>query len=290
MDEIVVTQEDLQMAKLAEAEEPKNKRESELALYHAFKKDAGPSTFQPLYRSFKPFIAKAARGNIVGSPLPASAHMAQAAQSFYDALRTFNPSKGSLHTHVYTTVKEKGKRLNYKYMNIGYIPEARITKYQLFQNTIQMLKDTLGREPSTNEIADELKWSPKMVETLRSEIRKDYVMDEIMSEAHPFAHSDKAMEMFHDLHPTLIPPHQLVLEYAQGMYGRPQLNKPNGGPDLPKISKATGLKIPQIRSALKTISRKAKEYLGQRYIEDELGDVEHQNDEEREPTQHGFFE
>lgn len=265
---------DLEMAKLADAEEPISKKTQELQMFSAFKKSPVPETFQPLYRSFKPFLFKAARPNMIGSPLPQSAHMATAAQSFYDALRTFDPKKGSLHTHVFTTVREKGKRLNYKYQNIGYIPEARITKYQLFQNTVTMLKEQLGREPSTTELADELKWSPKMVETLRNEIRKDLILDEMRSSLTPVTKSDKAMQMFHDLHPNLIPPHQLVLEHALGMYGKPILNKPNGGPDLIAIAKATGLKAPSIRSALKTITRKAKEYMGERVILEELGPEE----------------
>jgi hypothetical protein len=262
---------DLELAKQAEAEEPESKKTSEMALYHAYKKDPGPHTFQPLYRSFKPFIIKAARGNMIGSIIPQSAHTARAAQSFYDALHTFDEKKGKLHSYVYDAVREKGKRLNYKYQNIGYIPEARASKYQLYKNTVHMLKEGLGREPSTSEVADELKWSPKMVETLRKEIRSDLVLDEMRAENHPFARSDKMMEMFHDLHPNLLPTHQLVLEHAQGMFGKPMLTKPSGGPDVAAISLATKISAPKIRSALKTITRKAKEYMGEHIIESELG-------------------
>jgi hypothetical protein len=238
------------------------KREDETKLLSNFKKDPTKANFMPLYQSFKPWIYKAARPNMFGSPIPQSAHMAYAAQSFLDAIRTHDPKLAPFRIHAYSTVLNKGKRLNLKYQNIGYIPEARATKYQLFNNTIAMLKEMLGREPSTLEISDELKWSPKMVETMRKEIRKDLILDEAKSEAFTLARSDKAKQALQDLQYSLIPAHQVVLEHAVGLNGKPAMLKPNGGPDLGAISKATKLSVPQIRSALKTITRKYKQYQG----------------------------
>lgn len=265
---------DLEMAKQAEEELPADRRAEELKLYHAYAKNPVASTFQPLYRSFKPFLYKAAKINMVRSPIPQSAHVMLAAQSFHDALRTFKPGMRSLHSHVFDTVREKGKRLNYKYQNIGYIPEARNTKYQMFQNTIHRLKEELGREPSTMELADDLHWSPKMVETLIKETRKDLILDEMLAETHRANNSNAATQLFQDLQYGLIPPHQLVLEHAVGLNGKMPLIKPSGGPDIGGIAKATGLKVPQIRSALKTITRKVKEYRGQQIITTSLGEEE----------------
>jgi DNA-directed RNA polymerase specialized sigma subunit len=238
-----------------------SQRETGLKLLAAFKKDPSKETFTPLYQNYKPLIYSASRSNTFGSPLPASAHWAQATQSFLDATRTFNPSIGApFHIYAYSTIQNKGKRLNLKYQNIGYIPEARATKYQLFNNTINLLREQLGREPSTLEISDELKWSPKMVETMRKEIRTDYLMDEGKAEVHSLVKSDRAKQALQDLQYSLIPAHQLVLEHAVGLNGKAALLKPSGGPDLNAISKATKLSVPKIRSALKTITRKYKQY------------------------------
>lgn len=269
---------DLDFEKLAieaAAAEPVDRKKAELALYHAYKKSPAPETFQPLYRSFKPFIYKAAMTNMVRSPIPQSAHTMLAANSFLDALRTFDPTKGaSLHTHVHRTVQEKGKRLNYKYQNIGYIPESRATKYQLFQNTENQLKDYHGREPSTLELADELKWSPKMVETLRKETRKSLVLNEALSEGKAISHSNKAVQMFQDIQYQLSPPHQLVLEYVAELNGRVAPTKKGGGTDLGALAKQTKLTVPQIRSALKTITRKAREYRGSQIIDELVPDYD----------------
>lgn len=238
-------------------------REAGLKLLDAFKKSPSPETFTPLYQNYKPLIFKASRPNTFGSPLPPSAHWALATQSFLDAVRTHKPDLAPFHIHAFTTILNKGKRLNLKYQNIGYIPEARATKYQLFNNTLTLLREQLGREPSTLEIADEIKWSPKMVETMRKEIRTDYLMDEGRSELHSLIKSDTARQALQDLQYGLIPAHQLVLEHAVGLNGKAALTKPSGGPDLQAISKATKLSVPKIRSALKTITRKYKQYEGQ---------------------------
>lgn len=261
--EVEPTAEDWALSKQAAEEVPTTRRQEDMKLFAAYKKDPSPDTFQPLYRAFKPFLMKATYPNMNRSPIPQSVHVGFAAQNFHDALQKFNPAKGaSLHTHVHGWVREKGKRLNYKYQNIGYIPEARATKYQLFQNTVQMLKDLHGREPSTLELADEIKWSPKMVETMREEIRRPLLLDETMAEAYKMKEHDSSKQLLYDVHYGLTPPHQLVLEHVAELYGRKAPVKPGGGTDLNALSKVTGLKVPQIRSAFKTITRRVNEYRG----------------------------
>ena len=210
-----------QMAKeAAEALSP-TRRQEDLALYHAYAKSPSPGTFQPLYRAFKNFIFTAAQPNMRRSTIPQAAHTMRAAQSFHDALRTFQPGKRSLHSHVFDTVREKGKRLNYKYQNIGYIPEARAAKYQLFQNTEHMLTEMLSRPPSAVELADELHWSVKMVETLRRESRRDLVLNEAHMENQAVNTARAVPQEIQDVYYNIIPQHQLVLEHLFPLSGKP---------------------------------------------------------------------
>lgn len=248
----------------------KSQRDREHSLLMSFKRAPGQETFAPLYQAFKPLIFTAAKTNMYGGPLPESAHMAYAAQSFLDSVRTWDPNKGSFRTHAFTTVMHKGKRLNLKYQNIGYIPEARATKWQLFNNTVALLRDSLGREPSSHEVADELRWSIKDVETMRKEVRRDLVLDEGYAESLSFAKSDKTLQAARDIMYSLIPQHQLVLEHALGLNGKVALTKPSGGADLNAISRSTGLTVPKIRSAFKTITRKLKTYRGETQVGAEL--------------------
>lgn len=261
-DQLLKLEEEWMIKEGVSPEELAKKRKEEESLLKAFKSNPSKDTFMPLYQSFKPWIYKAAYSNMRGSPIPQSAHVAYAAQSFLDAIRTHDPKLAPFRLYAYTTVLNKGKRLNLKYQNIGYIPEARATKYQMFNNAVNMLREQLGREPSSHELSDEIKWSVKDVETMRKEIRKDLVLDESKAEAFTLAKSDRAKQVFQDMMYSLIPAHQTVLEHAIGLNGKSALVKPSGGPDLGAISKVTSLPVPKIRSALKTISRKYKQMEG----------------------------
>lgn len=246
----------------ASMEEIKVRRKDEAALLDVFKKNPGQETFMPLYRSYEPMIRSAAYRNMAGSPLPESAHMALAAQSFMDSIRTWKPGMAPFHHFAYNTIFNKGKRLNLKYQNIGYIPESRATKYQVFNNAVSLLKEQLGREPSSHEIADDLAWSVKDVETMRKEVKKDLVLDEGLSEGTSLFRSNATVQAARDIMYSLTPQHQVVLEHLMEFNGKQLKLKPSGGPDLAHLSKATNLPVPKIRSALKTITRKLKSYRG----------------------------
>jgi DNA-directed RNA polymerase specialized sigma subunit len=248
-------------------EEAAKRREDEAKLLAAFKKNRSKDTFTPLYQSFKPLIIRAASKNMIKSTIPASAHIAQAAQSFLSAVDSYDPKKRAFASHAFDTILQKGKRLNYKYQNIGYIPEERTSKYGNYLRTVSFLREELGREPSTIELADELKWPIKRVEMLREEDKKDLVLDE-MKGGVALQHSDKAMQVLHDINYELTPEHSVVLEYAAGMNGRPMLSKPGGGADIPAIIKATKLPEHKVRNAFRAITRKFREHRGNQLAEE----------------------
>ena len=104
-----VTQELIKLG--ATADELKDKRAKETDLLKSFEKSPSQSTFMPLYQSFKPLILKAAQRNMFGSPIPPAAHVAFAAQSFLDATRTHDASKGGFATHAFNTVFQKESAL-----------------------------------------------------------------------------------------------------------------------------------------------------------------------------------
>lgn len=254
------------MKEAAPASDLKKTREQEHQLLYAFKKSPSKETFMPLYTSFKPWIMKAAQRNMFGSPIPQAAHMAYAAQAFLDATRTYDPSKGTFHQHAFNTVSNKGKRLNLSYQNIGYIPESRATKYQAYQTAQYLLQEQLGREPSAIELADEMALPVTEVERLRKEVRQDLVMrDDHIMKGPAFAQSDKALQLARDIQYDLIPKHRVVLEHVTGINGITPLTRPSAaGPvaDIHAIARATKLSVPEVRSAMKTISRKLSENLG----------------------------
>ena len=237
------------------------KRKKEHDMLAAFKKTPSQDTFMPLYTSMKPLVMTAALRNMKGSTIPQAAHTAFAAQNFLDSIKTYEPSKGSFRTHAFNTVFEKGKRLNLKYQNIGMIPEHRATKYQVYQTALHLLREDLGREPSTIEIADECGMPVSQIETLRNEVKRDLIAQEhIVSKGLGFAQSDKAMQVARDVYHSLEPKHQVILEYTVGLNGKDPLVKPTGYSDIKAISKASGVSMAEVRNARKIFKKKFLDY------------------------------
>jgi len=243
------------------ADEVSDRKKQEHALLEAYQKNPSQATFMPLYTSMKPLISSAAFRNMKGSTIPQAVHTAYAAQNFLDSIKTYSPNKGAFRVHAFNSVFEKGKRLNLKYQNIGYIPEHRSTKYQVYQTALHLLREDLGREPTTVEIADESNMPVHEIERLRKEVTKDLVTQEhLITKGMGFAQSDKAMQVARDVLYSLEPKHQLVLEYTLGLNGRSSLVKKTGGADVSAIAKAAGISIADVRNARKVIKRKFQDY------------------------------
>lgn len=233
-------------------------KSDELSLYNKWRKTGEKEDFQELYMSMKPLIYKAARNASYGSNIPESAHKAYAAQSFYDALRTFDPSKGgALGTHVFGSVSQKAKRLNYTYQNLGKIPEPRAAKVGLYQNEYSNLRDKLDREPSTSEMADQLGWGISEVSKIQREIQKDLALSEGIEE-HAYIETPIEDERLDYLYPMLGSEAQNVYDYILGKHGKARMVKHNGRIDYDRIAERMGCSSSKVRSLHKDIVDKFK--------------------------------
>lgn len=229
--------------------------ENELDLYKKWKQTGDKQAFQDLYRSMKPLIYTAAKKASYGSNIPESAHKIYAAQNFFDSLRTYDPSKRQLKSHVYEWVEQKAKRLNYQYQNLGHIPEPRAQSVGLYQTIYSNLRDELGREPSQAELADRLQWGLKDVANIQKEIRKDLAIMEGTQEV-PIVQSRRDEEMLDYLYYELPPEEQVVYEYIFGKHGKQAMIKPGGKVDYDRIASQVGFSVSKVRSLAANIGKK----------------------------------
>jgi hypothetical protein len=227
----------------------------ELDTFNKFKKTGETKYFQQLYTSMKPLIYKAAEGSTYGSNLPLAAHRVYTANVFLDALKTYNPNSGAaLATHVYAAVKNKSKRLNYEYGQLGAIPEPRAIKVGIFLNETANLRNELGRSPSAAEIADRMNIGVREVTRLQKEVTKDLGMDEGTTEI-AFAEGSKEEETLYHLYFDLTADEKVAFEYLTGRYGKPKLSK-NNRPDYKQISVRTGFSESKLRTLVASIKKK----------------------------------
>jgi len=154
-----------------------------------------------------------------------------------------------------------------KYQNVGKIPETRAQMIGLFQNRLAHLREQLGREPSNAELADDMKASmaevaelsrtmqkltPKTIETLRGEVRRDLLAEAPGGEAQ--MGSSPLLDHLIFLHGSLSAEQQVVLEHTFGGFGKPLIDDPV------QLSPVIGMSPQKIRALRKQIASKVMKY------------------------------
>ena len=238
-----------------------NRKQNELDIFNRWKKTQNKEDFQQLYGSMKNMIYDAAKKASYNSNLPESAHRVYAAQAFLDSLRTYDPKGGSaLQSHVYGSVHNKVKRLNYEYQNMGKMSEQRAVVVGRFQNEYESLKSQLGREPSAAEMADHMSLPLKQITVLQKELRKDLSMGEGTDEV-AYAEGTEEEEFLAYLYYELTPEEKVVYEYITGHYGRPKLVRGNNRIDFAGIAQRMGVSESKVRTLHNSIRAKYKKVL-----------------------------
>lgn len=231
------------------------------SLFDQWKKNKDTHNFQNLYKAMKPDIETAALKASYGSNLPQSAHKIFAAQAFLNALETYDPKHGAnLKTHVYGSVQNKTKRFNYMYQDLGYKPEPRAMQVGKYQAEFENLRLSLGREPTNNEIAQQLNWSVKDVNLIQKEVVKDYSLSDSIGE-HGVVEGSKSEEILSYLYFELDQEEKLVYDYVFGRNGKPKMVKANKRVDFERIARVVGFSAPKVRMIWNRVAAKLKKHL-----------------------------
>jgi len=162
-----MTEEDLQRAE---------RNAEDLLLWQQWKASGGtPESLAPLMARFEPML-RSKMGPYLGKVrlIPDTAIEMEFRLQFVEALKTFDPEKGNLGTHVYRAV-DRAKRFIANHQNVGRVSEARVYQIKTFQTALSELQDSLGREPTTKELSEDLGWSKAEVTRMQSELRNDLV-------------------------------------------------------------------------------------------------------------------
>ena len=161
-----------------EAETRAQQHEIQMSLYKEYAKTRDPKVFNKIIQSLNPLIESKVRV-YAAAPIPRDALYAEAVKLTKQALDSFNPSKGvKISTHV-NNYLQKLYRFTANYQNVGRIPEHRISKISVLKEAMDRLSDELGREPTVEELSDDLGWPISEVERLKRELAKDLLVPDI---------------------------------------------------------------------------------------------------------------
>jgi len=181
-----------------------------------------PDDLRPLLGNFRGLIRSQSRQWESNVELPPAAVRAEFTKQAVQAFRTYQPDKGAtLGSWVGTNMK-KAQRYVTTYQNTARIGEHRVYKIGQYQTAKASLDDQLGREPTTEELADHLKWSPREVGRMNAEIRKAHIESAFEGSPMNLMPSREA-EVLRLVKYDLSPEERLVYEYTVGDGGKPQL-------------------------------------------------------------------
>jgi DNA-directed RNA polymerase specialized sigma subunit len=205
----------------------------------------GKKDFAFLLESYKPLMFSTGKRLLQTGQLPDAAIKADMVQHLHRAMETYDQSKGAqLNTHIVNHLRHTGRFLR-TYTNIGKIPEPRAQQVGMYQARTSQLQDILGRDPTTQELADDLNVDNSDIELLRKELRRDILTEEKTQGMSEFAEeTPKALEQMHFLHMELNPEQQNVLEHTYGMHGRLPVET---NEDLARVLNMTPQKVRAIK-------------------------------------------
>ena len=142
--------------------------EQDLALWRRWKSHPTDVHASALLAQVSPLIQREASkwAGTLARPLLDTEGKRLAMQAFH----SFDPSRGAqLGTHVVNQL-QKMSRLSYSNQNVARLPENKMLKYHAYNLGHSTLQDELGRAPTADELADDLAWSLKHLESFRKDI------------------------------------------------------------------------------------------------------------------------
>jgi DNA-directed RNA polymerase specialized sigma subunit len=249
--------------------DPQDMRATERDLIARWQQNPNADDFETLYNLHQPLIFgnPKSRGMIQSTNMPKNAVKSSLLRGYVNALKTYDPSRGAqFGTHFLGQWIGRTGRYLQRYSNVGRIPEERGGLIDLLQKRHADLQDQLGRPPTNDELSDDMllakqdiaslrdkKISPKIVGTLRKELRADWTAESAGGEVEGDADS-KLRRQIVFLHGSLNPEQQAVLEHSFEEFGKPVSNDPN------EVGQWTGMSPQKVRAIKAQIAKKVERF------------------------------
>jgi len=153
------------------------KQQEDLELWKEWKKTKSPIVLEHLLSKLAPLINREV--SKWGATVPRVALESKARMLVVKALEDYSPDRGAaIGTHITNRLRKLSRHV-YPYQNVARLPENKQLLYNTFQIAQNKLFDQHGRDPTTDELADELSWSKRKIKDFRESVeRKELVESE----------------------------------------------------------------------------------------------------------------
>lgn len=195
------------------------RQQQDLELWKQWKRTNDPEHLKQLLDHMNPLVQREVQK--WGAAVPREALESKGRLLTVQALKTYDPNRGAaIGTHVTSRLRKLSRDV-YPYQNVARLPENKQLLYNTFQVATNNLVDQHGREPTVDELADELGWTPRKV----ADFQKSFARRELVESAGAFMEEGSADEGLVDFyHHGLTPSDKLMFEDIIGYKGRPAMN------------------------------------------------------------------
>lgn len=191
-------------------------------LYDQWQTTQTPQNMGALLKGLSPLI-ESQLGRYKGT-LPPAALRGQAKKFAIQAVRGFDPSKGAqLTTHVVNSLQQLHRK-NYEAQSAFRLSEELQRAMGAYQRSQRNLQAEMGREPTVDELAEDLAWPVAKIQRLARQNRGEVTAEDLLYDpADPYQDSyDPIIDLvYHDLDPT----DKMIMELATGYGGKEKLPK-----------------------------------------------------------------
>lgn len=119
-----------------------------------------------LYQASKPVMTRAISSYLGANAARDPLLVGRAKQVLYTSLSKYDPSKGPITSYIWTNM-QRVQRISNLQQNVVRLSEKDALAAVELEKTFQRLTDELGREPTDEELADDMGISIKRIEKLR---------------------------------------------------------------------------------------------------------------------------
>lgn len=221
----------VEKAKEVEFTESLTRPQKDARLFARYKEDPSKENLTVLMKQFEGMVRNSVGKYRQSTAVPPQALRMRAYAQVKKAIDSYDPDKGAaLATHVGNYLR-RVDAVALQYANLGYVPPNRAAKeFGPFLEADRKLKERLNRQPTSQELADELKWSVKQVARIQREARNDLVASKFdtpdtMPEYR--VQQEKETEAMHLIYssPETTSEERIVLEHLFGMNGKKKMSK-----------------------------------------------------------------
>lgn len=149
------------------------------------------------------------------------------------AMETFDPKAGTqLSTHVVNHLQRVSRYVNQN-KNVARIPEHRVLRVGTFESAASQLSAVLGRDPTIEELADDLGWSRQEVQTMQKSLGTRTLSASAMPDSLEGEFSDRHAETLSFVRFGLLPKERGAFDLMFGFNGKKAIH-------MDDVAKRTG--------------------------------------------------